>query len=94
MQALEVLGLVDGPLGRRRSAGGHPGDRQRRPLGLGRRLGRFHDPVDHAEHFSAGHDIGTPGRGAHLPFERRAGLWWDHTGRPGAEARFARESEV
>lgn len=23
-------------------------------------------------HFSAGHDIGTPGRDAHLPFERRA----------------------
>ncbi|GLX20076.1 enoyl-CoA hydratase [Streptomyces lavendulae] len=45
-------------------------------------------------HFSAGHDIGTPGRDAHLPFERRAGLWWDHTGRPGAESRFARESEV
>lgn len=22
--------------------------------------------------------------------ERRAGLWWDHTGRPGAESRFAR----
>ncbi|WP_327734960.1 enoyl-CoA hydratase [Streptomyces nojiriensis] len=46
------------------------------------------------EHFSAGHDIGTPGRDAHLPYERRAGLWWDHTGRPGAESRFARESEV
>ncbi|MFD5414096.1 enoyl-CoA hydratase [Streptomyces nojiriensis] len=46
------------------------------------------------EHFSAGHDIGTPGRDAHLPFERRAGLWWGHTGRPGAESRFARESEV
>ncbi|MFJ3515000.1 enoyl-CoA hydratase [Streptomyces sp. NPDC090131] len=46
------------------------------------------------DHFSAGHDIGTPQRDAHLPFERRAGLWWDHTGRPGAESRFARESEV
>lgn len=46
------------------------------------------------EHFSAGHDIGSPGRDAHLPFERRPGLWWDHTGRPGAESRFARESEV
>ncbi|MGE7388325.1 enoyl-CoA hydratase [Streptomyces sp. NPDC004126] len=46
------------------------------------------------EHFSAGHDIGTPGRDAHLPFERRAGLWWDHSQRPGAESRFARESEV
>ncbi|XIE78153.1 enoyl-CoA hydratase [Streptomyces sp. SBR177] len=46
------------------------------------------------EHFSAGHDIGTPERDAHLPFERRAGLWWDHSERPGAESRFARESEV
>ncbi|WAP54918.1 enoyl-CoA hydratase [Streptomyces sp. S465] len=46
------------------------------------------------EHFSAGHDIGSPGRDAHLPFERRAGLWWDHSDKEGAESRFARESEV
>lgn len=46
------------------------------------------------DHFSAGHDIGTPERDAHLPFERRAGLWWDHSDRQGAESRFARESEV
>lgn len=46
------------------------------------------------EHFSAGHDIGTPWRDAHLPFERRAGLWWDHSDKEGAERRFARESEV
>ncbi|MFC7887223.1 enoyl-CoA hydratase [Streptomyces sp. NPDC057376] len=46
------------------------------------------------KHFSAGHDIGTPGRDAHLPFERRAGLWWDHSDKQGAESRFARESEV
>lgn len=46
------------------------------------------------EHFSAGHDIGTPERDAHLPFERRAGLWWDHSDKEGAESRFARESEV
>lgn len=46
------------------------------------------------EHFSAGHDIGTPGRDAHLPFARRAGLWWDHSDKAGAEQRFARESEV
>ncbi|GAB2887563.1 enoyl-CoA hydratase [Streptomyces deserti] len=45
-------------------------------------------------HFSAGHDIGTPERDAHLPFERRAGLWWDHSDKQGAERRFARESEV
>ncbi|WP_033313440.1 enoyl-CoA hydratase [Streptomyces iakyrus] len=46
------------------------------------------------KHFSAGHDIGTPERDAHLPFDRRAGLWWDHSDKPGAESRFARESEV
>jgi enoyl-CoA hydratase len=45
-------------------------------------------------HFSAGHDIGTPERDAHLPFDRTAGLWWDHSDKPGAESRFARESEV
>ncbi|MFE9396025.1 enoyl-CoA hydratase [Streptomyces flavidovirens] len=46
------------------------------------------------EHFCAGHDIGTPERDAHLPFERKAGLWWDHSDKQGAESRFARESEV
>jgi enoyl-CoA hydratase len=45
-------------------------------------------------HFSAGHDIGTPERDAHLPFDRTAGLWWDHSDKTGAESRFARESEV
>ncbi|GAA2670617.1 enoyl-CoA hydratase [Streptomyces lunalinharesii] len=45
-------------------------------------------------HFSAGHDIGSPGRDAHLPFDRKAGLWWDHSDKAGAESRFARESEV
>ncbi|GII29202.1 enoyl-CoA hydratase [Planotetraspora mira] len=45
-------------------------------------------------HFSAGHDIGTPQRDAHLSFDRRASLWWDHVGKEGAESRFARESEV
>ena len=46
------------------------------------------------KHFSAGHDIGTPGRDVDTTFPRRAGLWWDHVGKPGAESRFARESEV
>ncbi|SHM19163.1 enoyl-CoA hydratase [Streptomyces yunnanensis] len=46
------------------------------------------------QHFSAGHDIGSPGRDAHLPFDRRAGLWWDHSDKTGAESRYARESEV
>jgi enoyl-CoA hydratase len=45
-------------------------------------------------HFSAGHDIGTPERDAHLSFDRRASLWWDHVGKEGADSRFARESEV
>ncbi|HTU75775.1 MAG TPA: enoyl-CoA hydratase [Trebonia sp.] len=45
-------------------------------------------------HFSAGHDIGTPGRDIHRSFERRAGLWWDHAGKQGAESRLAREAEV
>jgi enoyl-CoA hydratase len=45
-------------------------------------------------HFSAGHDIGTPDRDVHKSFERRAGLWWDHVGKEGAESRYARESEV
>ncbi|MER5757107.1 enoyl-CoA hydratase [Streptomyces sp. NPDC002088] len=46
------------------------------------------------KHFSAGHDIGTLERDAHLPFDRKAGLWWDHSDKTGAESRFARESEV
>ncbi|QMU80442.1 enoyl-CoA hydratase [Streptacidiphilus sp. PB12-B1b] len=46
------------------------------------------------EHFSAGHDIGTPERDVDTTFDRRAGLWWDHVGRPGGESRFAREQEV
>ncbi|GAA1104728.1 enoyl-CoA hydratase [Nocardiopsis composta] len=45
-------------------------------------------------HFSAGHDIGSPGRDADCPFERRAGLWWDHSDKAGGERRFAREAEV
>ncbi len=46
------------------------------------------------KHFSAGHDIGTPERDVDKSFERKAALWWDHVGQPGAESRFARESEV
>jgi enoyl-CoA hydratase len=46
------------------------------------------------KHFSAGHDLGTPGRDHHVPFDRRAGLWWSHVGQPGAEQRFAREEEL
>lgn len=46
------------------------------------------------DHFSAGHDIGSPGRDVDRSFPRRAGLWWDHVGKEGAESRMARESEV
>jgi enoyl-CoA hydratase len=46
------------------------------------------------KHFSAGHDIGTPGRDVDVSFPRRASMWWDHVGRPGAEGRMAREEEV
>jgi enoyl-CoA hydratase len=45
-------------------------------------------------HFSAGHDIGTPGRDIHLPFPRVATNWWPHEGRPGVEGTFVREQEL
>jgi enoyl-CoA hydratase len=46
------------------------------------------------DHFSAGHDIGSPGRDADVVFERRATLEPTHVGKQGAEARLAREREV
>src|ERR1700722_2336849 len=46
------------------------------------------------KHFSAGHDLGSPARDHHVPYERRAGLWWSHVGHEGAELRFAREEEI
>ncbi|WP_067569212.1 enoyl-CoA hydratase [Nocardia acidivorans] len=46
------------------------------------------------KHFSAGHDIGTPGRDHHIKYENQAALWWDHTDRAGGDQRFARETEV
>jgi enoyl-CoA hydratase len=46
------------------------------------------------DHFSAGHDIGTPGRDADTSFERKAVMWWDHVGKQGADSRYAREMEV
>lgn len=46
------------------------------------------------EHFSAGHDIGSPGRDTDVAYERRAGLWWSHPDKSGGESRFAREQEV
>lgn len=46
------------------------------------------------KHFSAGHDIGTPGRDVDVSFERKAVLWWDHVGKAGGDLRYARELEV
>lgn len=45
------------------------------------------------KHFSAGHDIGTPGRDVARSFERTH-LVPDHVGRPGAEMLYTREQEV
>ncbi|MCP2299066.1 enoyl-CoA hydratase [Nocardia amikacinitolerans] len=46
------------------------------------------------KHFSAGHDIGTPGRDHHVHYDNKAVLWWDHVDKQGGDQRFARESEV
>lgn len=45
------------------------------------------------KHFSAGHDIGTPGRDVDKSFAR-ASLWYDHVNKPGGEFLYAREQEV
>ena len=45
------------------------------------------------KHFSAGHDIGTPGRDHKTTFDR-AHLWYDHVNKPGAELLYTREQEV
>ncbi len=46
------------------------------------------------DHFSAGHDISSPGRDVDVDYPRRAGLWWGHVGKAGGAARYAREQEV
>ena len=45
-------------------------------------------------HFSAGHDIGTPGRDVDVHYDNEAIIWWDHVGREGGDLRYAREMEV
>jgi enoyl-CoA hydratase len=45
------------------------------------------------KHFSAGHDIGTPGRDIARTFERKH-LLEDHTDKPAAELLYTREHEV
>ncbi|MEP0729114.1 MAG: enoyl-CoA hydratase-related protein, partial [Parasphingorhabdus sp.] len=42
-----------------------------------------------AKHFSAGHDIGSPGRDFHSSFDRRL-MWYDHANKPGAEKAYIR----
>jgi enoyl-CoA hydratase len=46
------------------------------------------------DHFSAGHDIGTPERDIHRSFARVATTWWEHEDKPGAENIFVREQEL
>jgi enoyl-CoA hydratase len=46
------------------------------------------------KHFSAGHDIGTPGRDLDVHFDNTAVMWWDHVGKDGGDFRYAREMEV
>jgi enoyl-CoA hydratase len=46
------------------------------------------------KHFSAGHDIGTPGRDVDVHYDNEAIIWWDHVGREGGDLRYAREMEV
>ena len=45
------------------------------------------------KHFSAGHDIGTPGRDVHLSQERVTS-WYDHANKPGGEFLYVREAEA
>jgi enoyl-CoA hydratase len=45
------------------------------------------------DHFSAGHDLGSPGVDYDVTFDRRT-LWWDHVGKEGADRTLAREEEI
>lgn len=45
------------------------------------------------KHFSAGHDIGTPGRDVHLSQER-VSMWYDHANKEGGEYLYVREAEA
>ena len=46
------------------------------------------------KHFSAGHDIGTPGRDFTIGREDRRTMIYNHDNKPGAEKAFIREYEV
>lgn len=45
------------------------------------------------KHFSAGHDIGTPGRDID-DSQERVSMWWDHVDKPGGEFLYVREQEA
>ena len=45
------------------------------------------------KHFSAGHDIGTPGRDVHLR-QDRVTMWYDHADKEGGEFLYVREAEA
>ena len=45
------------------------------------------------KHFSAGHDLGTPGRDIKDSQDRRS-LWYDHANKQGGEFLYAREAEA
>lgn len=46
------------------------------------------------KHFTAGHDIGSPGRDIDKPFDRVATPWYPHANKPGAENAFVREADA
>jgi len=46
------------------------------------------------KHFSAGHDIGSPGRDIDKSFERIATNWYEHVNKEGAENLYVREQEL
>jgi enoyl-CoA hydratase len=46
------------------------------------------------KHFSAGHDIGTPGRDFDRGRDDRRGMNYNHDNKPGAEKAYVREQEV
>jgi enoyl-CoA hydratase len=46
------------------------------------------------KHFSAGHDIGTPGRDVGRSQKKRKTGWYDHVNKPGGEFFYVREQEA
>ncbi len=48
----------------------------------------------HGKHFSAGHDIGTPGRDFDIGRDDRRSMNYNHDNKPGAEKAYIREQEV